>query len=333
MDSVRGTAFLQYGELLAVRGASMREYLTPHHIDLGVVGNYERTCSYKSLVHIFEGSAHALHMPEFGMELASRQRTTLLGPLHYLAQSAPTVGDALVAVIRYMHVYSQSIHFSLERRHGQALLCFKNALGCNLVTPQIVEKSVLQGSLLIAELLSGPFQPKTVLFRHLPQASQAIYQSYFNCPVLFSQEHNVLVLHAEDLQRPCVQFDPVLHDIMRFYLEANCSANRSLHDQVAQKIQMLLPRQRCSLDQVAVTLGLNPRTLQRHLAEDGIEFEQLVDRTRRQQARQLLTNTALSVAQIAQELGYRRTTSFCRAHLRWFACTPLEHRLQQMPNR
>lgn len=69
MDSIRGTALLQFGELLAQRGASLHDQFAPHRISLDVVGDYEKTLSYKSLVQIFEGTANALQMPELGLGL------------------------------------------------------------------------------------------------------------------------------------------------------------------------------------------------------------------------------------------------------------------------
>lgn len=332
MDSIRGTAFLQFGELLASHGACMRDYLSPHRITLDVVGNYEKRFAYQSLVQIFEGSARALQLPQLGLELATRQGLTLLGPLQHLARSAPTVGEALVAVLRYMRVYSPAIHFSLERRPGRALLYFDNTLPSSQPMPQIVEKSILHGSLLVSELLGIAFTPKAVLFRHPPQASMALYRRYFDCPVLFGQDHNALALNPEDLQKPSVRYDPTLHDIMRLYLEGQCAEHIDLQDKIRQQILLLLPKRRCSLEQISLVLGLHPRTLQRRLASEGIEFEQLVEQVRCQQARQLLQSTWLSVAQIAQELGYLRTASFCRAHARWYGCTPLEHR-QQLSNK
>ncbi|MCP1625357.1 AraC family transcriptional regulator [Pseudomonas nitroreducens] len=326
MDTVRGTAFLQFGDLLAERGASLRAHLAPHRIDLNVVGDYEKKFSYRSLVQIFEDSARALHMPEFGLELASRQKSSLLGPLQHLAQTAPTAGEGLAAVVRYMRVYSPSILFRLERRGGSALLCFDNALPCIEEIPQIVEKSLLHGQLMIAELLGTPFRPTTVLLRHQPQAGLAVYQRYFGCPVLFGQEHNALVIAQSDLQRPCARHDATLHSIVKFYLEAHSGSDDKLGAQVERHIQALLPRQRCSLEQVAQLLDLHPRTLQRRLASDGIDFEEHVDQIRRRRAEQLLGQSDLAIAQIAQELGYRRTTSFCRAHHRWFGMAPIEHR-------
>lgn len=329
MDSIRGSAFLQFGELIAERGASLRDYLAPHHVALDVVGNYEKKFSYKSLAQIFEGSAHALNMPALGLELAARQGSSLLGPLQHLARSAPTVGDGLVALLRYMHLYSPSIHFRLERRPGRALLYFDNALPCTTEVPQIVEKSVLQGKLVISELLGAAFRPNAVLLRHQAQGDVRVYQRYFGCPVRFGQEHNALVLSQESLLRPCIQYDPVLHSIVRFYLETHSSTDADLRSKVERQVQALLPRCRCNLQEVARALALHPRTLQRRLAEDGIDFEQHVEQIRQRQATQLLCHTTLSVSQIAQELGYNRTTSFCRAHLRWFGVSPMEHRRLQ----
>jgi len=326
MDTVRGTAFLQFGELLAERGASMRAHLAPHHIDLSVVGDYEKKFSYKSLVQIFEGSARALAMPELGLELASRQKSSLLGPLQHLAQTAPTAGEGLAAVVRYMHLYSPSIIFRLERRNGGTLLCFDNTLPCIEEIPQIVEKSLLHGRLMMAELLGAPFQPTTVLLRHQPQAELAVYRRYFGCPVLFGQAHNALAIAQHDLQRPCARHDATLHAIVKFYLEAHSSADEKLGLEVERHIHALLPKQRCNLEQVAQLLDLHPRTLQRRLANDGIDFEEHVDQIRRHRAKQLLGQSNLPIGQIAQELGYRRTTSFCRAHHRWFGMAPIEHR-------
>ncbi|MEP9317702.1 AraC family transcriptional regulator ligand-binding domain-containing protein [Pseudomonas sp. LABIM340] len=331
MDSVRGTAFLHFGELLAQRGASLRDHLAPHHVSPDVVGDYQKTLSYKSLAQIFEGSSNALQLPTLGLELATLQGSTLLGPLQHLARTAPTVGDGLAAVLRYMSLYSPSILYRLEQRSGRAALYFDNALPSSKAIPQIVEKSILHGLLMISELLGSPFTPEAVLFRHQPLSSMASYQKYFECKVLFGQHHNALVLLPQALKQPCANADATLHEIVRFYLDAQCAPEENLYLQLQRHIQALLPKCRCSLEEVARLMGFNTRTLQRRLASSGKDFEERVDQIRQEQAALLLRNTQLTVGQISQELGYRRTTSFCRAHHRWFGMTPIEHRFQAQP--
>ncbi|MDT4878601.1 HTH-type transcriptional regulator VirS [compost metagenome] len=134
------------------------------------------------------------------------------------------------------------------------------------------------------------------------------------------------MISLRDMQRPCARHDPMLHSIVKFYLEAHSDTDEKLGFEVERQIYALLPKQRCSLEQIAQLLDLHPRSLQRRLASDGIDFEERVDEIRRRQAEQLLGHTDLTVGQIALELGYRRTSSFCRAHQRWFGISPMEHR-------
>jgi len=96
--------------------------------------------------------------------------------------------------------------------------------------------------------------------------------------------------------------------------------------EVINCINELLPVSRCTLIIVADRLNINPRTLQRRLAKCGIDFEGCVVVIRHSWAKLLLSESELTVDEIAKELGYRRTTSFCRAHKTWFGLPPLEHR-------
>lgn len=130
---------------------------------------------------------------------------------------------------------------------------------------------------------------------------------------------------------PCVHANATLREIVRFYLGAHCAPKDNLYLQLQRHIQALLPRNRCSLEEVALLIRLHSRTLQRRLASSGMDFEDRVNQIRQQQASQLMRDTRLTVAQISLEQGYRRTTSFCRAHHRWFGMTPMEHHQQAQP--
>ncbi|WP_176511278.1 helix-turn-helix transcriptional regulator [Pseudomonas faucium] len=106
------------------------------------------------------------------------------------------------------------------------------------------------------------------------------------------------------------------------------SPENSLSQKVIGCINNLLSENRCTLILVADRLSIHPRTLQRHLAKLGLEYEECVTNVRRSRARLLLCESELTISEIARELGYLRVTSFCRAHQRWFGISPLEHRLR-----
>lgn len=105
-------------------------------------------------------------------------------------------------------------------------------------------------------------------------------------------------------------------------MEASAALVHEVHIQILAR----LPKQCCTLEEVAEALGMNSRTLQRYLAAVELTFEVCVDEVRRIQAENLLCHSELGIDTIAYLLGYNRTTSFCRAHRRWFEVTPVEHR-------
>lgn len=299
-----------------------------HDLLIHSLGGHEpgEGCSYKELVSALALQSREWVLPGYGLEQSRHPGALFKGALRCLATSAPTVGHALVAIMRYIYSCSPTVHYRLENRPGQSVLLLYNLMHQEIDNPIIIERAMFAATLLIAEVRGSAFRPKAVTLRHSPLGEAVGYQNYFKCPVLFEQEHDSLVFSPEVLLEPSVGQDDELHAMLRFFLEAQSDHSDDLHAQVKRKIQMLLPLHRATLELVAESLHLHPRTLQRHLAQDGVDFEAFLDGIRRQQAEHMLRKTSLSIGQVSNELGYKRPTSFCRAHQRWFDMTPLAHR-------
>lgn len=77
-----------------------------------------------------------------------------------------------------------------------------------------------------------------------------------------------------------------------------------------------------TLKTVAARLGLSARTLDRRLAAEGARFGALCDSVRFERARALLHQRTMSVAEVAQELGYRDAANFSRAFRRHSGMSP-----------
>lgn len=249
------------------------------------------------------------------------------GVLRYLVMSAATVDDALVSLARYISICVSVIHCRIERQPSHILLHFDCA-SSSLDDGSPVEVWMLRVSGLIGMLLGQPFHPIQVAFHHGPHGDRGEYYKRFGCPALFRQKNNSLVLSPTTLKQSCTESDPTLHSIMRFYFASLSSSAGQLQNQVVEYIFLLMPAQRATLVNVAQALGVNPRTLQRRLAADETDFEDLLDGVRRQQALKLLQHPHMGIGEIASALGYRRTGSFCRAYQRWFGITPVKYRNQ-----
>jgi AraC-like DNA-binding protein len=79
---------------------------------------------------------------------------------------------------------------------------------------------------------------------------------------------------------------------------------------------------------VARTLDMSVRTLQRRLSEHGLVFSELVDETRVETAKALLQESELPIGAIAAEIGYGEPTHFSRAFKRITGNSPGAYRRQ-----
>ncbi len=81
-----------------------------------------------------------------------------------------------------------------------------------------------------------------------------------------------------------------------------------------------------SLEAAASRLGTSPRTLQRRLRKQGINFRAQVEQCRFEIAGALLRETDLRVQEIARRIGYSTPGAFARAFGNWAGCSPRAYR-------
>jgi AraC-like DNA-binding protein len=79
-------------------------------------------------------------------------------------------------------------------------------------------------------------------------------------------------------------------------------------------------------EEVAETLNVSARTLQRKLGDSGTTFKKIVDETRHAQALAHFSMPHMSVNEVTHLLGFSCSSSFTRAFRRWTGLSPSEWR-------
>ena len=77
-----------------------------------------------------------------------------------------------------------------------------------------------------------------------------------------------------------------------------------------------------TLSQAANALHLSERSLKRKLQQHGFSYQQLLNQARAEKAKQLLHDSTLNLADIAEMLGYANAPSFTRAFRQWTGMAP-----------
>lgn len=123
-----------------------------------------------------------------------------------------------------------------------------------------------------------------------------------------------------------VEFDRALLDMPLQVLTHEASkvteGIRSTVEAAGALIQRLPDQRDLKLDTVARSMGLSARTLQRRLKDCGVDFEDLLDETRRSEALRLMAEGGHTMTEIAYRIGYSDPAHFTRAFRRWTGTTP-----------
>lgn len=120
------------------------------------------------------------------------------------------------------------------------------------------------------------------------------------------------------------------------YIESILQRAYPEHDFVTSVRKLLaesLVRNAYALTDLAKHLAMSPRTLRRRLAEEGINYQALLDEVRCDLAERHLRERRLSLSEIAFALGYAEPATFHRAFRRWKNVTPDAYRATHRPDR
>lgn len=156
-----------------------------------------------------------------------------------------------------------------------------------------------------------------VHFRHpCPPGMSERYQQFFNCPVLFEQPHDQLLVAQALLEMPIKM--PNIGLLELFSEQAQQQACR-LRDndycyKVRQAIREGLGHNQSSKEDVAQRLFVSGRTLQRKLEQQDTSFRELYDQVRFAEARRLLLQPDINLDRLAFALDFADASSMQR----WF---------------
>jgi AraC-like DNA-binding protein len=93
-----------------------------------------------------------------------------------------------------------------------------------------------------------------------------------------------------------------------------------------QKLPSLLKEGYPSIHQMSKAAGMSLRSFQRQLAQDNLNYSDLVEQVRYETAVCLLQDPTVKLIEIALDLGYADAANFTRAFKRWTGMSPSQFR-------
>ncbi|MFZ2986574.1 AraC family transcriptional regulator [Ideonella sp.] len=270
--------------------------------------------------------------PAFGLRAARCWHPSNLGVLGHAWLASSTLHSGLRRLAQYWRIVAERSFLTLVDEPAGTRLVFRRKRG-NPAGEAVAADIYLSLVLDMCRFNAGDaLRPTAVLLRRPVPADRAPYDRFFGCAVQFDAPENSLLLARDDAltalpsanRRLSVEFDKLLT------LEL---ADIAKHDVVARSRATLLQRLssgELSEAQLAGSLHMSRRTLQRKLATCGTSYQQLLDDTRRELGTRLIDDRRRSLGDIAFSLGYSQQSAFTRAFKRWTGQSPTEHRQASM---
>ncbi|HET7525031.1 MAG TPA: AraC family transcriptional regulator ligand-binding domain-containing protein [Burkholderiaceae bacterium] len=311
---VRSAALTHLPEVAAACGLDARALVAEVGLPPRCLDEPDLKVPAQAVGRLLELAAERGQEPAFGLRMAQSRRLSNLGPLGLLVRDEPTLRTVLDALMQHIHVHNEALALRVEES-GNLVVIREELIGERGQSLRQATELVVGVTFRVLSLFLGVgWRPRLVCFSHRAPASLRAHRAFFGDAVEFGHEFNGIVCNALDLDAPNPAADPVMARYSQRLLQRDLGPSARLSDRVRQLVVLLLPRGHCRVEVVAQHLGIDRRTVARHLGAEGTTFSALVDGVRDDLLSRHLADRGSALADLSALLGFSAPSAFARWH-------------------
>lgn len=267
--------------------------------------------------------------PAIGLRLGEAMAPSAFNLVGHLVMSCNTVGEALALVCQFQQLVIDCGQASFTTEGNE--MVFRWEPRCELETAQRPLIDVLLSATRHFGIWVTGIEEafSTVHFQYPEPRDTQPCQRIFGHPGCYQADYNGFHVPLSWRDRPIKSasdgLQPVIAQQARYQLQSIQTQNGYI-SRVTDVLLKLLPQGYSSIEKVAESLHVTPRTLQRHLNTQGTTYSDLLRRVRLDKANDCLIHTDMNLTDIALSLGYREQSSFSSAYKNWTGLSPLQAR-------
>ena len=326
---IRSASLIGYVELARSLGLNPQALMRKAGLHARCLDDPETPVSVYAVQHLLELSAQAAGAEDFGLRMARNRRMANLGPLSIVLREEPTARAALNTLCRYLRLLNASLLTHIEDHADVVIIREAFLTERDGSIRQSIELAVGVMHRILVELLGPGWKPRQVCFTHRPPTDLRGHRALFGPQLAFNSGFSGIVCAARDLtaKLPTVETGVALY-ARRFLDQALSNTRSNTADAARQLIVALLPGGRCTADQVAQHLGMDRRTLHRHLDTQGSSFTRMIQQIRAEFVVRQLRDSDRPMAELAELIGFSSASAFAFWFRHHFGCSVSHWRKQ-----
>jgi AraC-like DNA-binding protein len=319
---VRSASLTDYLEVARSVGLEPYRHLRAAGIHPSALLDGDVKLPAEAVGRLLESSARASDCEDFGLRMAELRELSNLGPLAFVAREAPTLRKTLASLAYYVRLQNEALLTHIEENEELAIVRLEMMGGHAGSIRQQMQLIVGVLHRTMGVFLGAAWKPRSVCFIHSAPAQLAVYRRVFRAPVLFNQDFDGIVCAATDLDVAIASYEPDMARHTRRYLDALLAqSDATMTDQVRKLVFALLPTGTCSITAVAQQLGVEARTVQRHLAAHGEGYSSILEAARADLAPRYVASVDRPLSEVASLLGFASLSAFSRWFTGRFGCS------------
>lgn len=267
--------------------------------------------------------------PSAWFESGLRFNVLGLGLLGMAALAAADTKGGLRNAVNFQGLLPSLLHFDLIYEDGELVGLSADDDGA---PPDIRERHLERGLACVSHFLTGMLQQSRLV--SYVEVKLERPKNWCGCedklgfPVTFGAKRTRWVFEPGAAREALPLSNRVVEETYQSLCRSLLERTRATNS-MADRIYGLLIHsieQVPSVSDASRYVGVSERTLHRILAREGTSYSALIDRTRAELAKYLLTTSSLSIERISVDVGFADATSFSRAFKRWTGMSPLLYR-------
>lgn len=308
---IRVAPLLPSRQVLERMGVNWGDLLDRCGLHNDLFAHHDNPIAFGDMCRFVRLGASISRCEHFGLLLAHEAGVSTLGSVGISALRNTQVGSVLAAMIRNLHLHDQGAAPFLKVDGGNACVGYVVAGYHACGVAGVLDAAVGIILRILASLCGPNWQPLEVCFARRPPRDVAPYRDFFRVPLNFDAPYTGVVFRERDLHKRVQLARPEL---------APPDSAIAVDDQttvpfpvlIRRLLQVLLVTQRCSVTGAADLLNMHRRTLNRRLQAMGVTFRDLADEVAYVRSRQLLAETDMPLAKVANVMGYAEASTFSR---------------------
>jgi AraC-like DNA-binding protein len=294
-------------------------------VDIRLLDSPTMRCPLTLSFYMWECALNLTGDPAFGVKAASYIKNTSFHALSYGISASATLKEAFERSQRYCRLVSDAVDYEFSRRGDE----YRFVIEPTTTVPNESMDCLVAAYLRMCRSLVGrTYSPRRIHLRRPRPSIVDDFHGILRAPLQFDAPRTLLVFDAQSIERSLGDGNPelALHNDAIALQHLSQIERQNIQARVRDVLRHRLSLGEPSQEDIAESLGMSVRTLQRKLGDSGTTYLEILDETRYEMARAHLSSRRYSINDVTHLLGFSAESCFTRAFRRWTGQSPSEWR-------